>query len=94
MAVPPFEPGSVQVTVAFGELVKAIPLTLLAVPMVGAPGTVAGTAAADAADAGPVPAAFVAVTVKVYEVPLVRPDTVQLVVLVLQTNPPGVDVAV
>ena len=39
----------------------------------GAPGTVDGVAAADAADTGPVPDAFVAVTVKVYEVPFVNP---------------------
>ena len=71
-----------------------MPDTLAAVPMVGAPGTVAGTTAAEAADAGPVPAALVAVTVKVYEVPLVRPETVQLVVDVLQTKLPGDDVTV
>ena len=37
----------------------------VAVTLVGAPGTVAGVAAPDAADAGPVPAGLVAVTVKV-----------------------------
>ncbi len=44
--------------------------------MVGAPGMVDGVAGGDAADAGPVPMALVAVTVKVYAVPLVRPVTV------------------
>jgi len=44
------------------------------------PGTVEGTTAAEAADAAPVPLAFVAVTVNVYDVPLVRPDTVHDVV--------------
>ncbi len=94
IAVPPFDAGSVQLTVAFGGLTKAMPPTLVAVPMVGVPGTVAGTAAGEAADAGPMPEPLVAVTVKVYDVPLVRPDTVQLVVLELQNNPPGDDVAV
>ena len=42
----------------------------------GAPGSVAGVTAAEAADAEPVPTALVALTVNVYEVPLVRPDTV------------------
>ena len=45
----------------------------VAVTPVGAPGTVDGTAAADALDAEPVPTEFVAVTVNVYEVPFVRP---------------------
>jgi len=43
---------------------------------VGAPGTVDGVATADATEAAPVPDAFVAVTVKVYAVPFVRPVTV------------------
>ena len=37
----------------------------VAVPIVGALGTVAGLTAAEAADAGPVPTAFVAFTVNV-----------------------------
>jgi hypothetical protein len=41
---------------------------------------------------GPVPAALVATTLKVYPVPLVRPLTTQLVVAVLQVNDPGVEV--
>ena len=41
--------------------------------MVGAPGTVAGVTLFDAADGGAGPIALVAVTVKVYAVPLVRP---------------------
>jgi len=40
---------------------------------VGAPGAVAGTAAAEAIDAAEVPEAFVAVTLNVYEVPFVKP---------------------
>ena len=45
----------------------------VAVTPVGAPGTVDGTAAADALDARPVPDTFVAVTVNVCAVPLVNP---------------------
>jgi len=41
-----------------------------------------------------VPFTFVAVTVNVYEVPFVRPVTVQLVVTVVQVNEPGDDVTV
>jgi hypothetical protein len=58
MAAPPFEVGAVQVTVACA-------LPPLAETVVGAPGTVAGVTAADGPDAGPVPFAFAAVTVKV-----------------------------
>ena len=42
----------------------------------GAPGTVDGVALAEAVEAAPVPDAFVAVTVNVYTVPLVRPEIV------------------
>ena len=66
----------------------------VAVTDVGAPGAVAGTAAADATDATPVPAEFVAAAVNVYEVPFVRPVTVQEVVEVVQVNDPGEDVTV
>ena len=68
----------------------------VAVTDVGAPGAIAGIAAPDATDATPVPAEFVAVTVNVYEVPLVRPTTVHEVVgaVALQVNDPGEDVTV
>ena len=68
----------------------------VAVTNVGAPGAVAGTAAPEAADATPVPAEFVAVTVNVYEVPFVRPTTVHVVVgaVALHENEPGLDVTV
>ena len=57
----------------------------IALAPVGTPGTVAGVTAVEAAEAVPVPIALVAVTVKVYEVPFVRPVTMQLVpVLVVQ----------
>jgi hypothetical protein len=43
---------------------------------VGAPGVVTGVNEFDALEADPVPVPFVAVTVNVYAVPLVRPVTV------------------
>jgi len=58
MAVPPFEDGAVHVMVA-------TPLPGVALTLVGAPATVTGVTAADGADGALVPAAFVAVTVKV-----------------------------
>jgi hypothetical protein len=58
IALPPFELGTVKLTVAW-----ALPAT--AVTTVGAPGTVAGVTLLDALDAGPVPIALVAVTVNV-----------------------------
>lgn len=49
---------------------------------VGASGTVAGVTEFEAFEEDPVPAAFVAVTVNVYAVPLVRPMTMAVVVAV------------
>ena len=69
IADPPLLAGAVNVTLACA-------LPAVAVPMVGAPGTVAGVTLLDVLDAGPVPTALVAVTVKVYAVPLVSPLTV------------------
>jgi hypothetical protein len=53
-----------------------------------------GVTALDALDAGPVPAAFVAVTVNVYDVPLLKPVTVWVVLDPADVNPPGLDVTV
>jgi len=58
------------------KLTFACALPALAVPMVGAPGTVPGVTEFDGAEAGPVPTALVAVTVKVYAVPFASPVTV------------------
>ncbi len=58
MVEPPLEAGAVQETVA-------VALPGLAVTAVGLPGTVAGVTLFEASDAGPVPVAFVAVTVNV-----------------------------
>ena len=46
---------------------------------VGGVGSPAGTAAGDVDEATPVPMAFIAWAVNVYEVPLVRPEILQLV---------------
>src|SRR3954470_3913121 len=69
IAEPPFEAGAVKVTVACA-------LPAVAVPIVGAPGTVAGVTLFEGAEGGLAPMAFVAMTVKVYAVPLARPVTV------------------
>jgi hypothetical protein len=47
-----------------------------------------------AALAGPVPIRFVAVTVNVYDVPTVKPDTVKGELAPLAVSPPGLDVTV
>ena len=77
IGLPPLLAGAVQATVA-------VALPAVAVPIVGAPGAVStaptvGVTALEFGDAGPVPMAFVAVTVKWYVVPLMRPVTSKLV---------------
>ena len=57
IAVPPFFAGAVNAT-------EPEPLPRVTVPIVGAPGTVAGTKLFDGADAGLGPMAFAAVTVQ------------------------------
>jgi len=58
IALPPLDAGAVHVT-------DACALPAVADTAVGAPGTVAGVTAAEAAEAGPVPAALAALTVNV-----------------------------
>jgi hypothetical protein len=89
----------VTVTPATGagavQLTEAWLLPAVAITADGAPGKPEGVTAFDGADAGPVPRAFVAVTVKVYAVPLTRPPTVAVVApLVVATRPPGAEVTV
>ena len=60
MLAPPFDAGGVQDTASAPVVEVAV-----AVTAVGASGAVAGTAAADGAEALPMPAALMAVTVKV-----------------------------
>ena len=87
IAEPPVDAGGVNVTVACA-------LPAVALPIVGAPGTAAGVTLLEGAEAGPVPTAFVAVTVNVYAVPLVRPLTMRGEPRPLAVKPPGEDVAV
>jgi hypothetical protein len=87
MMLLPLAAGAVNVTAAW-----AFPA--VAVPIVGAPGTPAGVTLFDGADAGPVPTAFVAVTVKVYAVPLVSPVTESGLDVPAAEKPPGVVVTV
>jgi hypothetical protein len=54
----------------------------------------AGVIELEAADAGPIPAPFVAVTVKVYAVPFVSPTTVMGDIAPVAVMPPGDDVTV
>src|SRR5258708_27611169 len=89
MAAPPLEAGASQLNITWlFPGVTSRPA--------GAPGTVAGVTELDGDEAGPVPTALVAVTVKVYLVPLVRPLTVALVAvpLALAVIPPGDEVTV
>ena len=70
IADPPLLAGGVKLTVA-------LPLLAVAEILVGTPGAIAaGVTADDALEAVPVPTELVAVTVKVYAVPLVSPVTV------------------
>jgi hypothetical protein len=68
ITVPPLLVGAVYDTLA------VVPLTV-AVPIVGAPGAVAGVILLLALLAEPVPTEFVADTVNVYAVPRVNPGT-------------------
>ena len=82
MALPPFEAGAVKLTVAWV-------LPGVAVTAVGAPGSMPGVTLLDAPEAGPVPAALVAVTVNVYVVPLARFCTIIVVPVPGVVCPPG-----
>jgi hypothetical protein len=65
-----------------------------AVTPVGAPGIVAGITALEADDAEELPAAFVAITVKVYAVPFVKPVTVIGELPLVPVKLPGEEVTV
>jgi hypothetical protein len=84
IAEPPLETGGVNVIVAS-------PLPRVAVPIVGASGTVAGVTEFVVAEAVLVPIAFVAVTVKLYEVPFERPVMMTGDEPLYTTNPPVFD---
>ena len=83
IVLPPLLAGAVNATVAV-----LLPVAV-AVPIVGAPGTVYGVAELLAELAAPVPTELVAVTVKVYAVPLVNPVTVIGLVVLVPVIPPG-----
>ena len=83
MALPPVDRGAVKAT-----LISELPA--VAVPMVGAPGTVNGVALLEGPDVAPGPAALVATTVQVYAVPLVRPLTTIGEFAPVLVNPPQV----
>jgi len=87
MALPPLNP-------AVHDTETEVSPAGVATTLVGGSGTVAGVTAFDALDAGPAPAAFVAVTVKVYSVPFERPVTVTVVVLDVAETLPGEEVTV
>lgn len=88
MIASPLAAGAVQETSADASL-------RVADTFVGASGALAGVTALDAAEAADVPTAFEPVTVKVYDVPLVKPETTQeSVPRVVQVSPPGDDVTV
>ncbi len=71
IVAPPFDAGAVQVTVT------DVSLATVAVPIVGAPGTSAGVTELDALDRPDVPAELVAVVLKKYVVPFVKPVMMQ-----------------
>jgi hypothetical protein len=86
-ADPPLEAGAVQLS-------PTCVLSGVTASDVGAPGTVAGVTGLDAEEALPVPTLLVAVTVKVYAVPLVRPVTVMGEELPVAVREPGEEVTV
>jgi hypothetical protein len=86
IALPPLEAGADQDSDTW-------PLLAVAEFRVGAPGTVRGVAESEF-DGGPLPAAFAAVTVNEYDVPMVIPPIVQPSPELEQVAPPGLAVAV
>ena len=66
---PPFDTGATHET-------TACEFPTVAVTEVGAPGVVAGVTADEFVEPVPVPTAFIANTLKMYEVPFVNPVTV------------------
>ena len=90
-----YDAGVPPVPAATVTTADATPAT--AVGAGGAPGTAGcGVTAFDAADAAEVPPPFVAVALNVYDVPFVKPDTVQLPdePVTVQVAEPGVEVIV
>ena len=76
------------------KVIVAWALSATAVALVGAPGRVYGITLAEGAVAGPIPALFVATTVKVYAVPGVSPETAIGLVPPVAVIPSGEEVTV
>lgn len=87
MGEPPSEVGGVK-------LMDALCTPATAVTFVQGPGNVSGVTALDGTDAGELPALFVATTVKVYSVPLVKPFTTTGEEAAVAVIPPGLEVTV
>ena len=87
IAAPPFDAGALNAT-------DALPSPPVATTAVGADGVVAGVTVLLGADAALVPSPLVAVTVKVYAVPFVRPDTAIGELVPAAVTLPGFDVTV
>ena len=83
----PFEVGAIHESAT-----EALPTT--PVGAAGASGTVAGVVGVEGSEEEEEPNALEAVRVNVYDVPLVKPEIVQEVELVVQVKPPGVEVTV
>ena len=75
IVAPPLDPAGVVCKGPVHVTVTDVALATVAVPIVGASGTVAGVTALDAVDALDVPAEFVAVVVNVYAKRFVKPVT-------------------
>ena len=89
MLEPPSFAGAANVIVACA-------LPPVALPIAGAPGTVAGVTMLEGAELGLAPTALIAITVNTYWLPFTRPPTVIDVQGALQApvKPPGDEVAV
>jgi hypothetical protein len=75
IVAPPLDPAGVVCKGPVHATVTDVALATVAVPIVGAPGTVAGVTEVDALDKPDVPAVFVAVVLKKYVSPFVKPVT-------------------
>jgi hypothetical protein len=75
IVAPPLDPAGVVCKGPVHATVTDVALVTVAVPIVGAPGTVGGVTEVDALDKPDVPAVFVAVVLKKYVSPFVKPVT-------------------
>ena len=87
IGLPPSDAGGEKDIIAWA-------LPAVEVPITGASGTVIGVTEFVATDGEPVPTSFVAVTVKVYGVPFVRPVTLMESPVEVAEMLPGFEIAV